>query len=168
MGHSMGGLIALDYALAERPHPDLLVLSSPLLAGGKAWQISLVPRLARLFPKLRLPLKINGDQLSRDPRVGEIYFKDPLVLTKATVRLGASILAAQKRVLNALEGLVIPTFVIHGGEDDLVLTMCSQALSPISCVVRRVFPDLRHEALNEPEGPEVVAEIIDWIASKTS
>jgi alpha-beta hydrolase superfamily lysophospholipase len=168
MGHSMGGLIALDYALAERPRPDLLVLSSPLLAGGKAWQISLVPRLARLFPTLRLPLKIDGDQLSRDPRVGELYFKDPLVLTTASVRLGASILAAQKRVLNALEGLVIPTFVIHGGEDDLVPTMCSQALTPISCVVRRVFPDLRHEALNEPEGPEVVAEIIDWIASKTS
>jgi alpha-beta hydrolase superfamily lysophospholipase len=168
MGHSMGGLIALDYALAERPHPDLLILSSPLLAGGKAWQISLVPRLARLFPGLRLPVEITGDQLSRDPRVGEVYFQDPLVLTKVSVRLGASILSAQKRVLSALEGLVIPTIVIHGGEDHLVPTMCSQALTTVPCVVRRVFPDLRHETLNEPEGPEVVAEIIDWIASKTS
>jgi alpha-beta hydrolase superfamily lysophospholipase len=168
MGHSMGGLIALDYALAERPHPDLLILSSPLLAGGKAWQISLVPMLARLFPGLRLPVKITGDQLSRDPRVGEVYFQDPLVLTKASVRLGASIFSAQERVLSALEGLVIPTMVIHGGEDHLVPTMCSQALTTVPCVVRRVFPDLRHETLNEPEGPEVVAEIIDWIASKTS
>jgi alpha-beta hydrolase superfamily lysophospholipase len=33
-------------------------------------------------------------------------------------------------------------------------------------VERRVFPSLRHEIFNEPEGPEVVAEVIEWIGSK--
>jgi hypothetical protein len=30
-------------------------------------------------------------------------------------------------------------------------------------VERRVFTGLRHESFNEPEGPEVLAEVISWI-----
>ena len=66
------------------------------------------------------------------------------------------------------ESSTIPTLVIHGGQDTLVPTASSEALTSVQGLVRRVFPDLRHETMNEPEGPEVVAEIIDWIASKTA
>jgi alpha-beta hydrolase superfamily lysophospholipase len=168
MGHSMGGLIALDYALAERPRPDLLILSAPALGGGKRWQRSLAPVLARLFPTLLVPNKITGDQLSRDPKVGQAYFADPLVLAKASARLGAFIFSTQDRLLDSLGGLAVPTLVIHGGQDNLVPTASSEALTAVDGLVRRVFPDLRHETMNEPEGREVVAEIIDWISSKTS
>ena len=168
MGHSMGGLIALDYALAERPRPDLLILSSPALGGGKGWQRSVAPFLARLFPTLQAPSQITGDQLSRDPKVGQAYFADPLVLTKTSTRLGAFIFATQDRLLAGLGALDVPTLVIHGGQDRLVPTASSEVLTSVEGLVRRVFPDLRHETMNEPEGPEVVGEIIDWIASKTS
>jgi alpha-beta hydrolase superfamily lysophospholipase len=30
-------------------------------------------------------------------------------------------------------------------------------------VERRVLPRLRHETLNEPEGPKVVAGIVEWL-----
>ncbi|HUO45564.1 MAG TPA: lysophospholipase [Acidimicrobiia bacterium] len=165
LGPSMGGLIALDYALSERPQPDLLVLSAPGLTGGKAWQRKLVPHLARLFPTMAVPSSISGDMLSRDPAVGEAYFADPLVLTKTTARLGASILSAGDRARGALERLRVPTLVLHGGTDTLVPTVCTEVLAGRPAVVRRVFPALRHEIFNEPEGPEVVAEIIDWIRS---
>jgi alpha-beta hydrolase superfamily lysophospholipase len=168
MGHSLGGLIALDYALSERPRPDLLILSSPALGGGKGWQRSVAPVLARLFPTLLVPTKITGDQLSRDPRVGEAYFRDPLVQTKASTRLGASIFATQDRLLAAIGKLDIPTLVIHGGEDTLVPTASSEALTSVPGLVRKVFPELRHETMNEPEGPEVVAQIVEWIASQTA
>jgi alpha-beta hydrolase superfamily lysophospholipase len=168
MGHSMGGLIALEYALSERPQPDLLILSAPALAGGKAWQRAAAPILARIFPKMLVPTKVSGDQLSRDPKVGEAYFSDPMVLTKASTRLGASIFAAQARTIEALSGLTIPTLVTHGGEDNLVPTACTERLAAVAGVERKVFPELRHETLNEPEGPEVVAEIVNWIHSKTA
>jgi alpha-beta hydrolase superfamily lysophospholipase len=35
----------------------------------------------------------------------------------------------------------------------------------VAGVERRVLPDLRHEVLNEPEGPEVVAAIVEWLRS---
>jgi len=168
LGHSMGGLIALEYALAERPQPDLLVLSAPGLSGGAAWQRKLAPILGRMFPTLAIPTAIKGDVLSRDPAVGEAYFADPLVITKATVRLGAGIFAAGDRVRAALDRLRVPTLVIHGGSDTLVPTHGSEVLGVHPLVERRVFPSLRHELFNEPEGPEVVAEVIAWIQSNAA
>jgi alpha-beta hydrolase superfamily lysophospholipase len=32
-------------------------------------------------------------------------------------------------------------------------------------VERRLYPELRHEILNEPEGPDIVAEIVAWISA---
>ena len=47
--------------------------------------------------------------------------------------------------------------MIHGGADTLVPTAGSEPLARLPGVERRVLPELRHETLNEPEGPQVVA-----------
>lgn len=166
LGQSMGGLIALDYALAERPRPDLLVLLAPSLSGGKPWQRAVAPILGRIAPTLRLPIGIKGDMLARDEAVGEAYFADPLVVTKATTRLGAGIFATGRRVVEVLDRLTVPTLVVHGGADIVVPTAVSEALAGIHLVERRVLASLRHEVCNEPEGPEVVADIIEWLKAR--
>jgi acylglycerol lipase len=163
LGHSLGGLIALDYALSERAAPDLLVLSAPAIGGGAAWQKALAPIGSRLAPRLRMPTAVKGEQLSRDPAVGEDYFADPLVQTTASNRLGAEAFSAQERVKATLKDLAIPTLVIHGGADTLVPPQVSVPLGKLEKVERRLYPTLRHESFNEPEGPEVVDEVIDWI-----
>ncbi len=108
---------------------------------------------------------IAGDQLSRDPAVGSAYFADPLVQPRSTARLGAELLRAMKRARSQLARLHVPTLVIHGGADTLVPTVVSEPLAGVAGVERRVLPNLRHEVLNEPEGPEVVAAIVDWLRS---
>ena len=30
-------------------------------------------------------------------------------------------------------------------------------------VTRRLYPGLRHETMNEPEGPQVVADVVAWL-----
>jgi alpha-beta hydrolase superfamily lysophospholipase len=159
----MGGLIALEYALSDRPAPDLLILSSPGLSGGKAWQRSVAGVAASLAPRLSVPNGLSGDQLSRDPEVGEAYFADPLVLTKSTTRLGSELFSAMDRVNANLKALDIPTLVIHGGADTIVPASASAPLGHLPTVERRLYPKLRHETMNEPEGPQVVADIIAWI-----
>ncbi len=167
MGHSMGGLIALEYALTDRPQPDLLVLSAPGLSGGKGWQRKLAPILGRAVATTRFPTSVRADMLSRDPQVGAAYFADPLVLTRATARLGAGVFAAGDRVRASLDRLRVPTLVLHGGADTLVPTATSEVLAGLPQVERRVFPSLRHELFNEPEGPEVVAEVARWIKERS-
>jgi alpha-beta hydrolase superfamily lysophospholipase len=163
-GHSMGALISLTYACSPRPAPDLLVLSAPpLSASVPGWQRLLAPVLGRVAPTVVLANPISGDQLSRDPAVGIEYFGDPLVQPRTTARLGYQLFEAMKRTRVQLESLHVPTLVIHGGDDSLVPTIFSEPLGGLHGVERRVLPGLRHETLNEPEGPEVVAGIVEWL-----
>ncbi|MDH3517594.1 MAG: lysophospholipase [Acidimicrobiia bacterium] len=161
LGHSMGGAIALDYVLSSRPTPDALVLSAPFLAGAQAWQRALAPVLATVAPRLMIPNGLKGEQLSADPAVGEAYFADPLVQTKTSARLGAEMFTMQDRVNAHLAGLSVPALVMSGGSDTIVPP---QSSLPLGSVAERVlYPKLRHELFNEPEGPQVVGEVADWL-----
>ena len=165
-GHSLGGALALGYALSDRSQPDLLVLSAPALAGGAGWQRALAPILARLAPRAAIPNPVRGEHLSRDPAVAAAYFADPLVHSKSTLRFGALAFAAIDDLNSRLGELDIPTLVIHGGDDRLVPTASSAPLGGLGCVERRVYEGLRHETMNEPEGSEVVADVIAWIRGR--
>jgi alpha-beta hydrolase superfamily lysophospholipase len=67
---------------------------------------------------------------------------------------------------DSLTDLTIPTLVLHGTADTIVPPQSTAALGELSNVERRLLPGLRHEILNEPEGPELVQEIIAWIDSR--
>jgi alpha-beta hydrolase superfamily lysophospholipase len=165
-GHSMGALIALTYACSDRPAPDLLVLSAPpLQAAVPGWQRALAPILGVVAPTVVLANPITGAQLAHDPAVGVAYFADPLVQPRSTTRLGAQLFGAMKRARSGFDHLKVPMLVIHGGDDVLVPTAGSEPLGSVPGVERRVLPGLRHESLNEPEGPEVVAGIVDWLSA---
>lgn len=163
LGVSMGGLIALEYALSDRPPPDLVVVSAPALKGGAAWQRRVAPLLGRLIPSLALPNVLEGEQLSRDPAVGEAYFADPLVLNRSTTKLGAEMFEAMDRTHDSLGNLDLPTLVLQGGGDTIVPPTATVELGSLPSVERRLYRKLRHEVFNEPEGPEVVADVIAWI-----
>lgn len=168
-GHSMGGLIALGYALSgtPRPQPDLLVLTSPGLDSTiAAWKQRLAPLLSRIAPRLRIPNGFRPGDLSRDPAVDERVANDPLCQSSSTARLGAEAFAEQRRMRGAIGGgwrLAVPTYVVHGSDDPIVPADASAALERDPSVTRRVYPGLRHETHNEPEGPAVVADTIAWI-----
>jgi alpha-beta hydrolase superfamily lysophospholipase len=166
LGHSMGGLIATSYALSDRPKPDLLVLSAPAIGGGAAWQKALAPVLARIAPGMQIPNNLKGEQLSRDPEVGEAYFSDPLNVFKTTTRLGNFLFAAQTAAAPQLDRLAISTLVMHGGSDSIVPPASTALLGDLEGVERRLYPKLRHEIFNEPEGPQLVAEVVDWIGAQ--
>lgn len=163
MGHSLGGLICAEYGLIDRSQPDLLVLSAPALTGGARWQRVLAPILAKIAPRALVPNALDGEELSRDPDVGTAYFEDPHVLPKSSALFGALAFAAQDFVAANLEKWHLPTLVMHGGADTIVPASGSVRLEDLPGVERRLYPKLRHEILNEPEGPELVQEIADWI-----
>ena len=164
LAHSMGGLVACRYAETDRPQPDLLVLSAPALGDDlPAWKRSLASILGRIAPKARIKNDFDGSILSRDPAVGSDYLSDPLNVHFTTTRLGAIILSLQAPTIADLGRIRIPTLVIHGGADHLVPTTSSEVFQGRPGIERRVLPGLAHESLNEPEGPQVAADIADWI-----
>lgn len=167
LGHSMGGLVSLTYAESDRPQPDLLVLSSPWLKDHlPAWRRTSARILGRLVPTMTVSNGLDGSTLSRDPAVGEAYVADPLAYHRTTTGLGRAVIEAQSRAIADLGRLRIPTFVTHGGADPLVPVASSEILGTLPGVSRKVYPDLRHETLNEPEGPQVAADMAAWIRAQ--
>ena len=168
-GHSMGGLIALGYALADppRPLPDTLVLSAPALdATVPGWQRRLADILARTVPRFAVANTFPKDGLSSDPAVTAAYLADPLAVHRTTTRLGAALFREQDRVRTALARigpLPVTTYVLHGADDPIVPETASSSLEGHVNVTRRVYPGLHHETHNEPSGPSVIDDTIAWI-----
>ncbi len=164
LGHSLGGLICASYAVSDRPQPDLLVLSAPALSANvPGWQKTMAPIMAAVLPKLTMPSDFDGELLSRDPAVGTAYKDDPLRLRKATTRLGAEVFKAMTTVARDRRRIRVPTYVLHGADDNLVPPSASEPLVELENVTRVVHAGLRHECMNEPEQDEVLASISAWL-----
>jgi acylglycerol lipase len=163
-GHSMGGLVALGYALSDNPKPDLLVLSAPGVESTlPAWKFALARVLAAVAPRLMIPNGLDGSQLSRDPTVGDAYVADPLNQHKSTVRFADAGNREMRRVRSSIDDLAIPTLAIHGEADTIVPPSASATLARIPGVTHVTYPGLRHEIHNEPEWTSVVDDVIAWI-----
>src|SRR5207248_4882910 len=133
-GHSMGGLIALGYVLADppRPLPDLLILSAPAIdAVVPAWKRGLAYVLGPTVPRFALANRIPKGALSSDPAVEAAYLADPLNAHRTTARLGAALLQERNRVKRALGlggPLPLTTYVRHGADDPVIPEWATRSL----------------------------------------
>jgi len=167
LGHSMGGLIALSYALSARRGPDLLALSAPALGANVPAAVRvLTPVLARLAPRLSVPSPIRGEMLATDPEVGKAYFADALVVRTVTPSLGNALLRQIQWANDNLARLAIPTLVMHGADDQLVPARSTRPLADLALVTRRTYPALRHEIFNEPARFTILQELVDWLSAQ--
>jgi acylglycerol lipase len=167
-GHSLGALLALGYVVADqpRPLPDALVISAPAIDDTlPGWQRIAATLLGRVASTFEFKNAFDGAALSRDPSVAERYVADPLNQHRTTTGFGANAWAEQARVRAAADRVSIPTLVIHGGDDRLVPTASSERFDGLPTVTRRVYPGLRHESHNEPEGQAVIADVVAWLRS---
>lgn len=167
-GHSLGGLQSAGYLIGDRqPHPNIAVLSAPSMDANVPGALRAAASiLGRVTPGLRMANSISGEQLAKDPEVGERYFADPLVQTKPTARFGRLFLEEMTTLSDSHGGIATPTLVIHGADDPLVPPSASAGLAKSEGVERRLYPTLRHELHNEAEGAEVMGDVADWIDAK--
>lgn len=169
-GHSMGGLVVAGYfTLPDRPRPDLAVLTAPGLDSTlPAWKKSLARVLSGIAPTLAVPNGIDPSTLSRDPSVGARAAADEACAKASTARFGAEALAEQERVRHECARITVPTLVLHGLDDGLVPASASEVLATVPGVERRTYPGLRHELHNEPEGPQIIDEVIAWLRERAT
>src|SRR5262249_1331109 len=119
--------------------------------------------LNRVAPGTAVANDLDGNDLSHDPAVAAAYRTDPLNVHRTTVGFGVRAFREQERVLAAIDRLAIPTFVIHGGDDRVVPPGHRGVRTANPAVTRRVYPNLRHEMHNEPEGPKVIDDVVGWL-----
>ncbi|HYI80459.1 MAG TPA: alpha/beta hydrolase [Thermoleophilaceae bacterium] len=167
LGHSMGGLISLAYALRYQDELSGLVLSAPLaVLEANPVARTAVRALSAVAP--RLPIyKIDGTTVSRDPEVVRAYDADPLnhrgMLPARTVgEIAATVATFDAR----LPELTLPILTVYGSGDRLVDNAGSKLVdarsgSEDSALI--AYEGLYHEVLNEPERERVVADVANWI-----
>ena len=170
LGHSMGGQIALAYALDHAAGLRGLVLSAPALASNAVPKAAvLVLRgLARFAPTLR-PAGIDPTKISKDPAVVADYQADPLV-HHGSPTLGLSVAVdAQFDVLTRrARTLRLPLLLQHGTLDELTDPSGTRRLeaesgSPDQTV--RWYEGLWHEIYNEPERAAPLTDLREWLAA---
>ena len=174
-GHSMGGLVAMGYVLGGRPLPDLLVLSAPGIDSTHSRGLRLLASACDwIVPTFRPPTgTYDGGRLSRDPAVGQAFRVDPLAVHDPTARFAAAAFTAQRaarerldRMRAAGEPFPVRTLVIHGTDDPIVPITATERCAAFPEVTRVVYPGLRHELHNEPEGEAIVGDIIAWLRAQ--
>lgn len=171
-GHSMGGLLALLYALEFQGELTGLILSGTLAKLPEyvsPFLVKISSVMARLLPLLPVQ-DFDYTQISRDPAVIRRIEEDDLHYKgKIRARTGFEMLKGMRRVEEELGRISLPVLILCGGEDVTVSPESSELIfQGISSrdKTKRLFAGLRHDILNEPEKEEVLAVIGDWIEKR--
>lgn len=191
-GHSMGGLIALNVAVAAPEKFDAVAVwnsnFNPGIAGRAAQAILLAERALKgsdvpsdLLPRLTFGAwgksiagrRTEFDWLSRDPAQVDSYIADPLCGFDASVSLWLDLFeltfrAPRKEHLARLPA-DMPINLVGGGCDPATangkaILWLSNRLkaSGFSRISTRIYEDMRHETLNEIGAADATATFADW------
>jgi acylglycerol lipase len=168
LGHSMGGQIALAYALDHQDDLAGLVLSAPALAGDVVPKpvVPLLRALGRVAPRLRLA-GIDVTKISKDPAVVAAYQADRLVHHgKPTLALGLSIVGQFAVLPERARDLTLPLLLQHGSVDALTDPVGTRLLAATAGSADKTvlwYDGLWHEIYNEPERARPLADLRAWL-----
>ena len=169
LGHSLGGLIAAQYALRFPESIQGLVLSGPLFRLSlevNPLKSAVGKLVGSLIPNLTMDNGIDANLISHDAKVVEEYVSDPLVHGRVSARLFTEMVAAMENSLARAKVLSIPTFILHGGDDKLTHPDGSRQFhKEISSRDKelKIYDGFFHEIMNEVEKDRVIADIMNWI-----
>ena len=168
LGHSMGGAIALEYALHDQGKLDGLILSAPAAALEAASRFELVAGrvLSRVAPSLGV-FAIDSSSVSRDPQVVIDYDADPLGFHgKLPARTVAELAGVIETFPERVGSLRLPLLVMLGTGDKLVPPDAGRMVhAGASSAEKKLieYDGLYHEILNEPEQDRVMDDLVAWL-----
>jgi alpha-beta hydrolase superfamily lysophospholipase len=168
MGHSLGGLIALDYVLEYSPEVKGVITSSPALVptAVSKGKVLLAKILSRLLPDLQIKTGLDSSGISSQPEEVKRYQEDLQVHDWGTPRLGTEILAAQARTLASAERISVPLLIVHGEADSLTPVESSQDLfQRVATSQKKIitYPGSYHEIHNDFARAQEFEDLIAWI-----
>ena len=171
LGHSMGGLVALQMVLEQPERVDGLILSGAYLSNAVRVPralLALSRPVSRLFPSLPVQ-PLDTSALSRDPAVVEAYKADPLVYHgNVKARLGSEMLQAGAFVTERADSVHLPVLIMHGGADRLAAPEGSREL--FERVGSRdktlhIYEGYYHEIFNDVGKEKPVGDVLEWLGA---
>jgi len=170
LGHSMGSMIALKYALRHQNEMEGMILSGIAITADEmvATPIILLANLLKgIIPTVRLIPPLPSTALSVDESVQQNYDNDPLN-DRGSWRIGsgASLLNAGKELRQEVSQLTLPLLIVHGEDDEIAPASGAKYVADNAQSQKidlHIYPSYRHEILNEPIKDDVLATIVNWL-----
>ncbi len=166
-GHSLGGNIALNYALVYRPCISGIIVTSPWLRlarnPGKA-ELLLAKIITRLFPSYTAPTRLNPEHLSHIDKVIHDYKADPLVHDKIGARLYLEAKDAGEYAMRSIHKINTPMLLMHGSHDKITSAHASSSFVKNAGFRTqfKLWKGLYHELHHEKENDRIFAFIMQW------
>jgi len=172
LGHSMGGLIVLRYAIYRPEGLSGVVSSGPLLGVNvkvpKAKEM-IGKLIANIVPGLSMNNEIDTNKLSHDKAVVEAYNNDPLVHAKISAKWYIEMVKAMEDT-NANAGkLYIPCLIMHGSDDALTNPNSSREFFEkvgAKDKTYKLYNGYYHEIFNEIEKQKPLSDMLEWLDSR--
>ncbi len=173
LGHSLGGLIALNYTERYSDTIDGAIASSPGL--GMKVQIPAVKAfmgkmMSSIWPGLSMGNELDATKISHDPDVVNAYRDDPLVHDRVTTRFFTEYLAAMEATNENVSGIGVPVLLQVAGDDHLVNAQTSKVFFEKIAVKDKTlcfYDSLYHEIYNElpADRGAVLDDLEAWLKS---
>lgn len=167
-GHSLGGILVLNYAIRRKPDLKGVVSASAGLRTSieeQALKVNMAKIFGSLLPGVQLNSGLQPRMISRDPQVVERYQNDPLVHFQASFGFAKYSLEAIEWTFEHARDFPAPLLLIHGSDDLLAYPRGSQEFAELvagDCTLK-IYTGLSHELHNEPEREQVLGDVMAWI-----
>jgi alpha-beta hydrolase superfamily lysophospholipase len=167
-GHSLGGLLVLNFVLRCQPKLAGVVVTDPGLRTSLTQQklkIAFARMMGAVLPTMQISTGLDPDMLSRDPNLVQSYRADPLVHYLSTLRMANFTLESIPWVFEHASQFNLPLLFMHGTGDQLTFPEGCQEFAKktfCDCTVK-LWDGLYHEIHNEPQKDEVLKYMIDWM-----
>lgn len=170
-GHSMGGLIVLNYVEKFPDRVSAVIASSPGLAPADKVPVvkgTLGKLMSSIWPSLTFDNELNPDNLSHDRQVVEGYVSDPLVHRSITSRWFTEFLRAMDETVKSGANIRIPLLLQIAGDDHIVNPKTSRDFfKTIGATDKTLhfYDGLYHEIYNEKgdSRQRVLSDLEIWI-----
>jgi acylglycerol lipase len=155
IGHSMGSVISLLYTLKYQHELAGLVTS-----GGGIAKPGDPP-----MPSRPANQPLDSSMLSRDPEVIKAYDNDPLVYRGPIPQtMSAGMSGMTRQIAEDVKKIKLPALIMAGddGADGARSQVLYDYIGSEDKTLKR-YAELRHEIFNEPEHPQVMADLEAWL-----
>lgn len=168
LGQSLGGLIALDYAVRFPESLRGVIASAPALAEPRTSSIlrALLKVLAQLRPHMLIRPKFDVSGVSRDPDEVKRFVEDPLTDPRLSPRLFTEMLAAMRWTQVHAVDLRIPLLLIHGSADAITSPDGSRSFFDKVGTADKTFKLYEggfHQAFIDVNRQQVLADVAQWL-----
>lgn len=167
-GHSLGGTVALEYALRYPDELQGLIVTAPALNKIRLPKLKITTGLllSRIAPRFSLKLGFKQAACDRDPVICAALLEDPLRHEYGSARLATEFFSTVNWIQRNTSNLRVPLLTLHGLADEVTLPEATRAFfQQVTFPDKeyKEYPTQDHDVFVDLEYQTIFADFEKWL-----